>query len=100
MSAEIAEDGTIKVENHVVGRLKGFTFIPETQSEDLQGKATRSAAAHVLSKELGMRARRVASVKADALKLNRKGEISWRGDVIATLSAGDDPLNLLVPRGR
>ncbi len=96
MSAEIAEDGTIKVENHVVGRLKGFTFIPETQSEDLQGKATRSAAAHVLSKELGMRARRVASVKADALKLNRKGEISWRGDVIATLSAGDDPLKPLV----
>ena len=92
MTAEIAEDGAIKVENHYVGRLKGFTFFPETQAEDLQGKATRSAAAHVLSKELAMRARRVASAKADALKLNRKGEILWRGDVIATLAAGDDPL--------
>ena len=33
--------------------------------------ATRSAAAHVLTKELAMRARRVASAKTDALKLNR-----------------------------
>jgi ATP-dependent RNA helicase SUPV3L1/SUV3 len=96
MNAEIAEDGTIKVENHVVGRLKGFSFIPETQSEDLQGKATRSAAAHVLGKELGMRARRVISAKADAIKLNRKGDILWRGDVIATLTAGDDPLKPLI----
>ena len=92
MNAEIGEDGAIKVENHYVGRLKGFTFVPETQSEDLQGKATRSAAAHVLGKELAMRARRVASAKSDALKLNRKGEILWRSDVIATLTAGDDPL--------
>ena len=37
MAAEIGEDGAIKVENHYVGRLKGFLFIPETQAEDLQG---------------------------------------------------------------
>ena len=84
MAAEIGEDGAIKVENHYVGRLKGFLFIPETQAEDLQGKATRSAANHVLGKELAMRARRVASATTDALKLNRKGEIVWRGDVIAS----------------
>ena len=92
MNAEIAEDGSIKVENHYVGRLKGFQFSPETQAEDLQGKATRSAAAHVLNKELAMRARRVASAKTDALKLSRRGEIIWRGDVLATLVAADDPL--------
>ncbi len=92
MNAEIADDGAIKVENHYVGRLKGFVFVPETQAEDLQGKATRSAANHVLGKELAMRARRVASAKTDALKLNRKGEIVWRGDVIANLAASDDPL--------
>ena len=92
MNAEIADDGAIKVENHYVGRLKGFQFFPETQSEDLQGKATRSAANHVLGKELSMRARRVASAKTDAIKLTRKGEVVWRGDVIANLAAGDDPL--------
>ena len=43
-----------------------------------------------------MRARRVASAKTDALKLNRKGEIVWRGDVIASLAAGDDPLKPVV----
>ncbi len=96
MNAVIADDGAITVENHYVGRLKGFRFIPETQTEDLQGKATRSAAAHVLTKELAMRARRVASAKTDAMRLNRKGEIVWRGDVIAHLVAGDDPLKPIV----
>lgn len=92
LSAEISDDGSVHVEKHFVGRLTGFRFIPETQAEDLHGKATRAAAAHVLSKELGMRVRRVASAKADAFKVTAKGEIVWRGDAIATLVKGDDPL--------
>ncbi len=92
MYAEIAEDGAIHVEKHFVGRLKGFRFQPETQAEDVHGKASRAAAAHVLSKELVMRARRVASAKADAFKLSRKGEVLWRNEDIAVLAKGDDPL--------
>ncbi len=92
LNAEIADDGAVHVENHFVGRLTGFRFIPETQAEDLQGKAARAAAAHVLSKELGMRVRRVTSAKADAFKLTAKGEVLWRGDAIASLAKGDDPL--------
>ena len=96
MYAEIADDGAVHVEKHFVGRLKGFRFKPETQAEDVQGKATRAAAAHVLAKELVMRARRVASAKKDAFKLNRQGEILWRGDPIARLTKGDDLLKPLV----
>ncbi|MBX9591329.1 MAG: helicase [Hyphomonadaceae bacterium] len=94
--AEIAEDGTVHVEKHFVGRLQGFQFFPDTQAEGIHGKATRNAAAHVLSRELAMRARRVAAAKTDAFKLTRRGQVLWREEEIARLEAGDDPLKPLV----
>jgi ATP-dependent RNA helicase SUPV3L1/SUV3 len=90
--AEIAEDGTVQVERHYVGRLRGFRFSADTQAEGIHGKAARNAAAHVLSKELGMRVRRVLAAKNDAFKLTRQGQIVWREEEIARLEAGDDAL--------
>jgi ATP-dependent RNA helicase SUPV3L1/SUV3 len=94
LSADIADDGTIKVENHFVGRLRGFRFEPDTSAavDGVNAKAMRTAAAHVVAKELVMRARRVASAKPDAFKLTRRGMITWRGDDVARLEKGDDPL--------
>ena len=92
LAADIAEDGAIRVENHPIGRLHGFRFTPEAQGEGIHGKASRNAAAQVLAKELAMRARRVAAAKADAFKLSRNCRILWRGEEIAQLEAGDDPL--------
>jgi len=92
LSAEIAEDGAITVENHFVGRLRGFRFSPETQAEGIHGKAARSAAAQVLSRELGMRARRVAAAKVDAFRLTRTARLLWRDEEIAEFQPADDPL--------
>ncbi|MDX2306905.1 MAG: helicase-related protein [Hyphomicrobium sp.] len=92
MNAEISEDGAIHVEKHYVGRLKGFLFSPETHTETVHGKAARSAAAHVLSGELGMRARRVAAAGPEAFKVARTGEILWKNEPIAKLEPTDDPL--------
>ena len=92
LAAEIREDGAITVENHFVGRLKGFQFWPDTTAEDVHGKATRHAAAQVLSRELAMRARRVAAAKPDAFKLSRNARILWRDEEIARLEPADDPL--------
>jgi ATP-dependent RNA helicase SUPV3L1/SUV3 len=92
LSAEIADDGAVHVENHFVGRLQGFRFFPDTQAEGIHGRATRNAAAHVLSRELAMRARRVAAAKSDAFKLTRSAQILWRDEEIARLAASDDPL--------
>jgi ATP-dependent RNA helicase SUPV3L1/SUV3 len=92
LAADIATDGAIMVENHFVGRLRGFRFTPETQVEDNNGKAARLAAAQVLAKELSMRARRVAAAKNDAFKLNRQAQILWRDEEVAKLEAGEDPL--------
>ena len=94
MTADIGADGAVTVENHYVGRLKGFRFWPDTQSDatGIHGKAARGAAAHVLAKELAMRARRVASAKTDAFKLTRNARIQWRDEEVARLEPGDDPL--------
>lgn len=92
MFAEIADDGAVHVEKHFVGRLQGFQFFPDTHAEGIHGKAARNAAAHVLAKELAMRARRVAATKSEAFKLTRRGQILWRDEEIARLEAGDDPL--------
>ena len=94
MTAEIGSDGAIRVESHYVGRLQGFRFSPDTQSEaqGIHAKAASRAAAHVLSKELSMRARRVASARTDAFKLTRQGRVLWRDEEIARLEPGDAPL--------
>ncbi|MCB1522079.1 MAG: helicase [Hyphomicrobiaceae bacterium] len=92
LNAEIRDDGAIEVENHFVGRLKGFQFWPDTNAEDIHGKATRHAAAQVLSRELAMRARRVAAAKADAFKISRNGRILWRDEEIAKLEPTEDVL--------
>lgn len=92
--AEISDDGGVHVEKHYVGRLNGFQFSPDTnsESEGIHGKAARSAAAYVLTKELAMRVRRVVAAKDDAFKLSRSGRILWKDEEIARLEASDDAL--------
>ena len=92
LAADIGEDGAITVENHYVGKLVGFRFVPESHSGDVHGKASRHAAAQVLAKELGMRVRRVAAAKDDAFAVSPNGRILWRGEEVAQLAAGDHVL--------
>ncbi len=92
LTAEIAEDGAIQVENHYVGRLRGFRFSADTGGEGIHGKAARNAAAQVLARELSMRARRVAAAQADAFRLTQRGHLIWKDEEIAQIEATDDPL--------
>jgi len=92
LTADIAEDGAIQVENHFVGRLRGFRFTPDAQADGIHGKATRQAAAQVVAKEMSMRARRVAAAKPDAFKLSRTARILWRDEEIGRLDPGENPL--------
>src|SRR5262249_10425000 len=95
LNAEIGADGAVRVENHFVGRLKGFLFYPDAEGEGIHGRATRNAAAHVLASELAMRVRRVVAAKNDAISLGKGGTITWRGEEIGRLEAGEDPLKPL-----
>jgi ATP-dependent RNA helicase SUPV3L1/SUV3 len=92
LNAEIGEDGSVHVENHFVGRLRGFRFTPDVGGEGIHGKAKRNAAAQVLARELAMRARRVAAAQPDAFRITPVGCIIWKDEEIAQLEATDDPL--------
>lgn len=92
LTADIADDGAITVENHFVGKLKGFRFTLDSAADGIHEKATRQAAMQVVTRELGMRARRVAAAQNDAFKLARNGTIIWREDEIAKLEPAEDPL--------
>ncbi|MFA5957229.1 helicase-related protein [Hyphomicrobium sp.] len=92
LTADIADDGAITVENHFVGKLKGFSFTLDSAADGIHEKATRQAAMQVVTRELGMRARRVAAAQNDAFKLTRGAMIIWRDDEIAKLEAAEDPL--------
>lgn len=92
LTADIAEDGAITVESHFVGRLKGFCFTLDAAGDGIHERATRQAAMQVVTRELGMRARRVAAGQNDAFKLTRAGVIVWRDDEIAKLERSEDPL--------
>ncbi|MBS0235409.1 MAG: DEAD/DEAH box helicase [Proteobacteria bacterium] len=93
LTADIADDGAITVENHFVGRLKGFRFTLDSAGDGIHEKATRQAAMQVVTRELGMRARRVAAAQNEAFKLLRNGSIIWRDDEIAKLEQAEDPLH-------
>ncbi|CAA2142945.1 helicase-related protein [Hyphomicrobium sp. ghe19] len=92
LTADIADDGAITVENHFVGRLKGFRFTLDAAGDGIHEKATRQAAMQVVTRELGMRARRVAAAQNEAFKLTRTGSIIWREDELAKLERSEDPL--------
>ena len=85
MNADIADDGSINVENHFVGRLRGFRFTPDAQAEGIHGKAARNAAAQVLSEELGDARPPRRGGQGRRLQARRNGRILWRDEEIAQL---------------
>ncbi|MFP4537529.1 MAG: helicase-related protein [Dichotomicrobium sp.] len=92
LDAEIEDDGRIFVENHYVGQLDGFRFTPDTHASGAQGKTARHAASKVLAQELARRADKLAGAKPEALALTRDGAITWNGEEVARLEAGESSL--------
>src|SRR6185437_11591153 len=85
-------DGKILVENHYVGRLDGFRFTPDASSDGIHGRATRHAAARVLTGELAERADALAAAPDEAIALAANGRIVWSGSEIGRLEKGETAL--------
>jgi ATP-dependent RNA helicase SUPV3L1/SUV3 len=93
LETEIKKTGEVVVEGHVIGRLDGFTFAPDTSEGGSDAKALQAAAQQVLAGEIDARAEKLSAAPDDAFVLTSDGTIRWTGDAVAKLVAADDALH-------
>jgi ATP-dependent RNA helicase SUPV3L1/SUV3 len=97
LNTEIGKTGEVTVEGHLIGRLDGFTFAPETAEAGSDAKALQATAQKALAGEIDARAEKLSAARDDQFVLTSDGTIRWTGDAVAKLVAADD---LLHPRLR
>jgi len=93
---ELTPDGEIKVEGHVVGRLKGLTFEADTTARTLEGKAVRNAAESALTPILTQRLGEISAAEDDAFSLDTDGHIVFAGHPVGHMAKGADWLGPVI----
>ena len=92
LEAEIGENGSVSVEGHAVGHLKGFRFVADASEGGKDAKALNTAAAKALSTEIEKRADRLGASPNSDIVLGNDGTMRWLGEAVAKLAKGDTPL--------
>jgi ATP-dependent RNA helicase SUPV3L1/SUV3 len=90
--AGVGDDGTVTVEGHFVGKLKGLRFDAAHGAGTLAQKALRAAAQRAVAPQIARRLGILASEGDEAFALAPDGVVLWRGEAAARL-AGDQPFN-------
>ena len=93
--AGVAEDGTVTVEGHYVGRLRGLQFDAAQGSGALEAKALRAAAQRAVGPEMARRLGKLAAEPDEAFAILATGEVLWRGATAGVL-ANDQPFGPVV----
>ena len=88
--AGVSGDGSVTVEGHFVGKLRGLRFDPVRGAGALEDKALRAAAQRAVGPEIARRLGRLAAEPDDAFSLSTEGIVLWRGEAAAVLT-GDRP---------
>jgi ATP-dependent RNA helicase SUPV3L1/SUV3 len=88
--AGVAADGSVTVEGHFVGRLRGLDFDAAEGAHALEQKALRAAARRAVAPELARRLGALAGDSDHAFDLTADGVVLWRGEAAAVL-IGDGP---------
>jgi superfamily II DNA/RNA helicase len=91
-AATIDGDGEVLVENEYVGRLQGFSFVPDPRAIGIHGRALRAAALKGLAGEIASRAHALSNAPEAAITLSEHGRLWWNGGIVAKLTKGHDPL--------
>jgi ATP-dependent RNA helicase SUPV3L1/SUV3 len=86
MLAGVAEDGTVTVEGHPVGVLKGVSFQPVRAVTSLEEKALRGAAQRAVGPEIARRLGRIAAEPDEAFSVSPDGVVLWRGEAAGALT--------------
>jgi ATP-dependent RNA helicase SUPV3L1/SUV3 len=92
LETDIGKTGEVTVEGHVIGRLDGFMFAPDSSTDASETKALNAAAQKALAGEIEARATRLSQAANDQIVLANDGAIRWLGDVVGKLNPGDDTL--------
>jgi ATP-dependent RNA helicase SUPV3L1/SUV3 len=88
----VDRDGEVIVEGHVVGRLDGFSFVPDATESDEAARQLVSAARRVLREEIAARVRALVAADDQAFALTDGARIVWQGTEIARLTRGPSRL--------
>jgi ATP-dependent RNA helicase SUPV3L1/SUV3 len=86
---EIDDQGHVRVEDHLIGKISGFQFTPDSDSTGVDGRAARAAAAKILTKELAMRSEQLLSADKTEFSFSQKGELLWKDTPVAALQKGE-----------
>jgi ATP-dependent RNA helicase SUPV3L1/SUV3 len=97
LETDIRKSGEVVVEGHVIGRLDGFTFTPESSSAGTDAKALAGAAQKVLAVEIDARASRLGQAPDEQFVLATDGVIRWQGQPVGRIVAAEE---VLKPRVR
>ncbi|MEX1147653.1 MAG: hypothetical protein WEB93_04645, partial [Sphingomonadales bacterium] len=98
LMAVVQDNGQVTVEGHFIGTLRGFVFVPDETAEGQDDRTLRHAADRALAEEIAARADRLAQAEDSAFALAldadnpTQGRITWDGEPVACLRAGDSPL--------
>ncbi len=90
--AGVARDGSVTVEGHFVGRLRGLSFEAARGAGVLEQKALRAAAERAVGPEVNNRLGRLAAEPDGAFAVDPKGLVLWRGEAAGVLT-NDQPFN-------
>jgi ATP-dependent RNA helicase SUPV3L1/SUV3 len=93
LNTEIGKTGEVTVEGHVIGRLDGFMFAPESAEAGSDAKALQATALKALAGEIDARAEKLSNSADDQFALASDGTLRWTGDAVAKLVSADDTLH-------
>jgi len=94
--AGVGEDGSVTVEGHFVGKLRGVRFEPAQGGSALEDKALRAAAQRAVGPEVTRRLGQMAADPDEAFALLPDGVVAWRGEAAGKVT----PSPGLTPRVR
>jgi ATP-dependent RNA helicase SUPV3L1/SUV3 len=90
--AAVTGAGEVLVEGQYVGRLRGLKYEPDAAADLAEGRALRTAANRVLSREIARRAAKLAVAERDAISWQDDGMLWWQGAPVALVGAGAQSL--------
>ena len=92
ISADVAEDGIVEVEGHRLGHLEGLRFQADRTGLRTADRAVLGAANAALRPVMAARVDAIAADADDAFTLDDSARVIWRGEPVATLTAGPERL--------